>query len=209
MTLPLIIISGPSGVGKTTTTNHLLKKIPLLSRVITATTRPPRAGEQHGKDYFFLSPSAFEELTKAGCFLETNRFSQHSYAIPRSLWSFLLRNKPRIVLPDIHGAIQLKKEFPAATAIWLEAPLEILERRLLARSTENSFEQKSRLQRAAEEMQEARSVGIYDHFISMHDYAAAEKQIAHIIYAAIDVEPASSSSSSGNDGNLPISRKTV
>jgi guanylate kinase len=207
MAAPLIIISGPSGVGKTTTTTHILEKMPFLQRTITVTTRTPRAGERHGIDYFFISSTAFDQLNNAQAFLEVNEFNGNYYATPRSLLTFLARNKPRIILPDVNGAIHLKKIISNVLAIWLDAPLNELAKRLAQRNTESIINQKERLSRAIKEMEEARNAQIYDYFITMDDYSAAEKKIAQYIYAAIST--GSSSSSLEEPGILPISFKTV
>jgi len=181
MTAPLIIISGPSGVGKTTTTNHVLARIPALTKVITITTRTPRSEEKHGVDYFFVSESTFTELAHARAFLEINTFGSDRYGTPRSLLTFLERGRPRIVLPDINGTRMLKKQVPTAVCLWLEAPLEILAERLSIRSSESLEKQKERLAIARNEIAQARTGNMYKYIIDMTDFAAAEENIVQII----------------------------
>ncbi|MDQ5940413.1 MAG: guanylate kinase [Candidatus Dependentiae bacterium] len=189
MAAPLIIISGPSGAGKTTTTDHLLARMPSLSRVITVTTRLPRIGERHGVHYFFVSRQTFQELAVTAAFLEINQFGEHLYGTPRSLLTFLTRNNIRLVLPDINGARALKKQVPTAVCIWIEAPAELLAQRLIARNSESAKDQESRLLMAQIEMREARSSGLYEHIIDMTDFGIAEEKIRKIIDTAMRQEP--------------------
>lgn len=174
---PFIILSGPSGVGKTTLTQKLLNQLPSLARVITTTTRMPRTGEAHGIDYFFVSAQAFSELERSCSFLETNTFGSAQYGTPRSVLHALSRGVPLIALPDINGARHLKSHIPHAVCIWLEAPLEIIAQRLAGRGTESALQQAERLKRARVEMTEARSSGIYTHVIDMTDGVAGYAQL--------------------------------
>jgi len=185
MAAPLVIMSGPSGVGKTTTAQHLIRDFPGISRTITVTTRSPRSGESHGKDYFFVSESAFSELDKAHAFLEINKFGDYWYATPRSLLAFVARDKARLVLPDINGARALKVCVPTAVCIWLQAPIEVLAQRLSTRNSEPPAAQARRLEIASREMQEAIESGLYEHVIDMTDFVMAEKKISEIISTAM------------------------
>jgi len=176
-----IIMSGPSGVGKTTMAQKLIAQLPQLSRVITTTTRAPRTGEKHGLDYFFVSPQAFSELAAAQAFLEINQFGSAAYATPRSVLHSLRTGTSRLILPDIHGAQKLLQFIPHATTIWLAAPLEVLAARLAARQTESQLQQEHRLTIAAQEMQLAKDLNIYKHTIDMTDFEKAEDAVLCIL----------------------------
>ena len=185
MAAPLIIISGPSGVGKTTTTQHLIARMPFLSRMATVTTRQPRPGERNQHDYFFVSQTSFFELEKTHAFLETNKFGDHWYATPRSLLTKLEKGQPHILLPDINGAQKIIDFAADALTIWLEVPIEILAQRLHARASETPDQQSIRILRAKEEIALAHASSIYTHFIDMSDFEKAEKELEELIYAAV------------------------
>lgn len=185
MKAPLIVLSGPSGVGKTTTTGHLLASMPALRRVITFTTRPPRAGEKPGIDYFFASKEAFAQLSKAGAFIETNEFNGNLYGTPRSFLHGLAHGKAYIVLPDINGARAILALVPGALSIWLHAPEQVLEERLKARNTESDESRKNRLRIAQQEAKAARESNLYKRWVDMSDFEKAEKELAQLIQSLL------------------------
>ncbi len=181
MHTPLIIISGPSGVGKTTLVTYLLAIMPSLRKATTFTTRAPRAGEVHGKDYFFISPDAFEELRSAHYFIEANKYNAHWYGTPKSILTFLRRGHTTLIIPDINGANHIQSYVPHTIGIWLEVPITTLAERLRLRNTESAHEQKNRLHIAEEEMRHARNMGIYTHIIDMTYFDQAREQVSAII----------------------------
>lgn len=105
----LLVVSAPSGGGKTTVCQRMLGTTPGLHRVITCTTRPPRPGEQHGVDYWFLDPKAFQERLAAGYFLEHANVYGHLYGTPRAEVERLLRDgKDAIIALDVQGVLSVK-----------------------------------------------------------------------------------------------------
>ena len=151
----LIIISAPSGSGKTTIVNHLLQKNSELEFSISATSREPRGDEKEGINYYFLSPEEFREKTNKQEFVEWEEVYKDKYY--GTLKSELERiwNKGHHVIfdVDVKGAINLKKQFEKdALAIFIKVPdFQILEKRLRNRNTEDEQTLKTRLEKAAYE----------------------------------------------------------
>lgn len=129
------ILSAPSGTGKTTVGNLLLKEVPFLERVITATTRAPREGETHGVDYYFLTEQDFKEKIQEGFFLEWAKVYRYYYGTPKSeVERIISSGKDALLIIDVQGAFQVKKLLPNAITIFLLPPsLKELENRLRLR----------------------------------------------------------------------------
>ena len=129
------ILSAPSGTGKTTLGELLLKEIPYLERVITATTRKPREGEKHGRDYYFLQEEEFLKKLKEDYFLEWAKVYRYYYGTPKEeVERIISSGKDALLIIDVQGAFQVKQKLPNAVTIFLLPPsFEELERRLLKR----------------------------------------------------------------------------
>lgn len=153
-----IIISAPSGAGKTTIVNHLLEAQPRLAFSISATTRAPRPGEQHGEDYYFLSQEAFRQSIQEDAFVEYEQVYEGRYY--GTLRSELERIRQAGGFPlfdvDVKGGLRLKELFGTkGLSIYIRPPsLEELQRRLERRG-ESPEEIKKRLSRAEYELQQA------------------------------------------------------
>ena len=129
------ILSAPSGTGKTTIGELLLKEIPYLEKVITATTRKPREGEKHGRDYYFLREEEFLKKLKEDYFLEWAKVYRYYYGTPKEeVERIISSGKDALLIIDVQGAFQVKKKLPNAVTIFLLPPsFEELEKRLLKR----------------------------------------------------------------------------
>jgi guanylate kinase len=152
----LIIISGPSGVGKSTIVQGLIERCPLPLEVsVSATTRPPRSGEIDGVHYHFLSPEEFARRREAGEFLESaNVFGQNWYGTLRqTVASGMKRGKWVILEIDVDGAEQVLAAFPDAASIFIHPGTQAeLERRLRGRDTESESAVQRRLEVAQREL---------------------------------------------------------
>jgi len=150
------VVSGPSGVGKTTVIDGLLRR-PGYARSITATTRAPRPGEKDGTDYIFLTRERFEEGLNAGRFLEHATVHGNLYGTPRDgVEAVLSRGDVCLLNIDVQGAESLRRSgLPVVTVFLLPPSPEELAARLAKRGTETEAEKARRIEVARREMAEA------------------------------------------------------
>ena len=163
----LIVVSGFSGVGKGTAVKELIKK-PGYSLSISATTRQPRAGEEHGREYFFKTVEEFESLIAEDGFIEHARYVNNYYGTPRAFVEQQLAEGNNVILEiEVKGALQIKAQYPNAILIFISAAsAEELKLRLTGRGTEIEEVIEQRMKRAAEE---ALSIKDYDYFVINRD----------------------------------------
>lgn len=152
----LFIVSGPSGVGKGTVINEVLRLIPDINLSISYTTRPPRKNETNGKEYFFVSEEEFKDMIEKGEFLEWARVHGNLYGTPKRYIEEKLKNNEDVILEiDTQGARQVKRNFPNGVFIFILPPsIEELLKRLHKRGTEKEEEIHIRLNNAKEEFKE-------------------------------------------------------
>ena len=179
-----IVISGPSGTGKTSVIKALCKGETTLEFSISATTRPPRSDEVDGVDYYFLDQTEFEDLIDRGGFLEWVKYGGHYYGTLKSTMESIIESGKDLVLEiDVHGAKKIKDLGIRYTSIFLLPPsLESLEKRLRNRKTESDSELQQRLLTAKSEFD---CVKEYHYCIVNpdHDVEKAVTQIRNIISA--------------------------
>ena len=181
----LLVISGPSGTGKSTVIGHLMDIRPGLEFSVSATTRAPRPGEEDGREYFFVTHERFAEMVENGEMLEHATFVGNSYGTPRSQVEDRLEQGITVILDiEVQGAAQVKAAMPEAVTVFLAPPsLEELERRLRGRGTETEEKIRSRLETARQEMLLAPT---YDHTVVNDDAERAAREINDIL--ALPVE---------------------
>jgi guanylate kinase len=154
----LIVVSAPSGAGKTTLCQRLLRDFSQLRLSVSCTTRAPRGQEKHGQDYFFLSKDEFKAKIAAGDFAEWAEVHGNFYGTLKSTIEQNLRAGLSVLLDiDVQGAASLRKAFPKeAVTIFVSPPsLDELEKRLRSRGTDSEESVARRMANARREMQEA------------------------------------------------------
>ncbi len=176
-----IIISSPSGGGKTTVVERLLKKDKTLSRVVTATTRAPRDGEKDGKDYHFWTEAQFLRAVKRGQMLEWAKVHANYYGIPKtSVNAVLKQGRCPVLVIDVQGAKTVSAQYPQAVKIFILPPsLSVLRERIAARK-DHTQNVELRLQTAKKEMKE---IGRYDYAVMNDELKNAVADAACIIRA--------------------------
>jgi len=150
----LFIISAPSGTGKTTLCKQLTSTVPGLWHSISYTTRKPRAGEEHGREYFFIGETEFQQMVDRNEFVEWARVYGHLYGTPRKTLIDQMEQGIDVLLDiDVQGAIQVKKKFEDAVSIFILPPsMQVLRSRLQNRASDTPEEILRRLQKVKEEV---------------------------------------------------------
>ncbi len=150
----LVVIAGPSGVGKGTVHARVRAELGDVFLSVSATTRPPRSGEVDGVDYHFVDRPRFERLITEGAFLEWAEYAGNLYGTPRVPVDEAVARGQVVVLDiELQGALQVKRQDPAALLVFLVPPsFAELERRLHGRGTEDPVAIARRLERAHEEL---------------------------------------------------------
>jgi guanylate kinase len=152
--MSLLVVTGPSGVGKGTLIKRLRERLPQFDLSISATTRKPRPGEVEGSDYHFLDLDEFEQRLARGDFLEHAIYAGNMYGTPRSELDRAREEGKGLVLEiEVEGARQVREALPGAKQVFIAPPSdEALRERLEARSTDSPEEIDRRLTRAREEL---------------------------------------------------------
>ncbi len=180
MTPRVVVLSSPSGAGKTTITERLLAARNDLGRSISATTRAPRATEQNGRDYHFLSREEFDRRERAGEFLESASYGGHRYGTLRAEVEQLGRaSRHALLLIEVAGARQVRSRLPEAVLVFVLPPSgPELVQRLAGRNTEDRETVRGRLRTAQQELE---AVGEYDFVLVNDDLDQAVRDVAAIL----------------------------
>jgi guanylate kinase len=186
----LIVIAGPSGVGKGSVVKRLLERDPDgLAYSVSVKTRPPRPNERHGREYFFISEQEFDRMIRDDELLEWAPFVDHRSGTPGRFVEQALRSGRDVILEiDVKGAEQVRGRVPDALLVFLAPPsVDELERRLRGRGTEDDERIAKRLETAAWEMTQQ---GWFDHVVVNDDLVRASERVAAIIDASRAGRPA-------------------
>ena len=176
----LIILTGPSGVGKGTVVKEILDKDKNICLSVSATTRSPRKGEQEGENYYFLSEENFKEMINKNLFLEWAKFAGNYYGTPLSFVKDKIEDGFIVLLEiEVEGAKQIKDKFPDSLSIFILPPSkEELERRIRNRRTEKEEAINRRLSRSTYEIA---SSDEFDFKVTNRDVDETAERIIKII----------------------------
>ncbi len=176
----MIVLTGPSGAGKGTMVQELLARVPRLRLAVSATTRTRRPGEADGVHYWFIGEEEFDRRLDACDFLEYHVFPWGQRS--GTLFSELDRISDEGDIPllelELNGSLAVKEKLPGALTIFIDAPLEELERRLRERATESAGEIEERIALAAEQR---RLAGLFDHVVENDDRERAAEQCVELV----------------------------
>src|ERR1044071_3162531 len=177
-----VVVSAPSGGGKTTLVSEVLKKIPSAVRSISCTTRGPRPGERNGRDYFFLSKQKFKRMIKDHRFIEWAKVYNHFYGTPKSTFEKQIhRGRDVILTIDPQGALSIRKIYPQGVFIFVVPPTwGTLLKRLKRRGTDDQLSLKIRIKNAKKEI---RMVSHYDYVVVNDKLNQAIEDVAAILRA--------------------------
>jgi guanylate kinase len=181
---PVFVVTGPSGAGKGTLISLLLPKFPVVRAAVSATTRPQRAGERNGVDYWFLSPEEFARRVQQDSFLEWVWYIGHRYGTLRSEVERIREEgcAPLLEL-ETKGALEVRRKVPGAVTIFVTAPVQELERRLRERATESSGVIEERITLARQQLEQANE---FDYVIENDDRERAAERVAEVVERELD-----------------------
>lgn len=175
----LVIISGPSGVGKDTIVKELLKRYPNINKTVSVTTRTKRSNETDGVDYYFVSKEQFYEYQMNGNLVEYELYDGNYYGTLYDEIERYTEKEPLILVIDIRGRRSVMMRYPMAKAVFLAPPsLEVLKARITSRKENSPAEIEHRLTVAADEIEQASK---YDYVITNEDVESCVRRLADIV----------------------------
>jgi guanylate kinase len=176
----LFVITAPSGAGKTSLIDAVMREDPTLKISVSFTTRPPRRGEKNGVDYHFVDERTFLAMRERGEFLESAEVHGYRYGTSkRVIVDALARGEDLILEIDWQGAQQVRRIYPRCIGIFIVPPsIEELERRMRLRGQDADAVIRRRLQNAREELSHA---GEFQYAIINEDFEAAKNELAEIL----------------------------
>ncbi len=193
----VIVISGPSGVGKSTICGEVVRRLPNVQQSVSMTTRAPGPGEENGRDYWFVGPEEFRRRLAAGLMLEHAEVFGNWYGTPKDKVDELLAAGRSVILAiDVQGGRQVKAIYPDAVMIFILPPDEkTLAERLSKRGRDSAATVEKRLNGARREIAAAQE--FYDNMVINEDLERAIDAVMRIITAAT-ARPASSAANVGD-----------
>jgi guanylate kinase len=176
----IVVVAAPSGSGKTSIAREILLRYPSFRFSVSATTRPKRPTETHGKDYFFLERAEFEKRVAAGEFVEWETIYGNLYGTLKcEVDTALVQGSHLMFDVDVKGALSIKRAYPEACLIFIRPPsVEILEQRLRERHTENAETLRQRMERVPMELDQAQ---LFDHQVVNDVLSKATDEVDAIV----------------------------
>ena len=176
------MVSAPSGAGKTTLCKEIISIVPGIRHSVSYTTRKPRPGEVHGREYFFVDEQTFQDMVERNEFAEWAPVYGHMYGTPRTALTEMMEQGVDVLLEiDTQGAMQIKKKFENGVYIYILPPsIEALKVRLQQRGSDSQDEIHRRLQKAREEVWSYRE---YSYIVRNDDMKQALKELEAIVLA--------------------------
>lgn len=189
------MISAPSGAGKSTIARSVLKAFPQILFSVSATTRRPRATEQHGREYYFLTRQDFEQKIRTGGLVEWEEIYGDYYGTLRSEIERAFAARSVMLFDiDVKGGLSIKRQFPdQSVLIFIEPPsVEVLKDRLLRRRTESPEVLARRMERVPMELAQAER---FDHRVVNDDLKRAVQEVLDIVQSVTNLHPIAASPS--------------
>ena len=178
----LVVVSGPSGVGKSTLCKNIVTRLPNTTLSVSYTTRSPRPGERDGVEYCFVDDATFQKLIREDAFVEWAEVYGRQYGTPKQPLLEALHKGIDVLLDiDAQGAKQIMERFAGAVYVFVAPPsLDVLRNRLLRRASDSPEEIQRRLQKASDEIANFRA---YHYFVRNEELLQATKELESIILA--------------------------
>ena len=176
----LFVITAPSGAGKTSLIEAVMRDDPTLKISVSYTTRPPREGERHGVDYHFVDRATFDAMQRRGEFLESAEVHGNHYGTSRKvILDAVAAGEDLILEIDWQGAEQVRRLYPGCIGVFIVPPsIEELERRMRSRGKDSEAVIRRRVENAREEL---RHSGEFDYRIINKDFETARRELADIL----------------------------
>ena len=179
----VLVISGPSGVGKDTVWQLAQKCLPTFARAVTCTTRARREHESEGEDYYFVSHDEFDRMIREDELVEWAEVHQNRYGVPnKSIFERILNGKDVVCVIDVQGAKRIHNLYPTSVLVFIKPPAgqenEVLTQRIQGRSAVDPSELATRLQTASWEMSQ---VQLYDYQITNDSLERAAQELCEVV----------------------------
>ncbi|MDR1418287.1 MAG: guanylate kinase [Endomicrobium sp.] len=169
----IVVISAPSGAGKTTICDAIIKSDKNILRSVSYTTREPRKGEKNSRDYFFVKETEFKQMLKSKKFVEFAKVHNNYYATSKDFLNKTLRSGKTILLEiDVQGALKIKKQYPQSCMIFIMTKnLKVLKQRLISRNKDSIETINMRIKNAKKEIQ----------YLERYDYLVINANLEEVI----------------------------